>query len=221
MFGVTDIAGYALGAFLIVLLPGPNSLFTLSVAARDGVRGGYRAAGGVFVGDLVLMVASAAGVASLLRANPTVFAVVKYFGGAYLLWLAVGMLRAAWGMWRERNAEERNTDVVAEATSARAPEGNPFRKALLISLLNPKAILFFISFFVQFVDPAYPAPVLSFLVLAVILQVFSGAYLSLLIFGGTRLAEAFRRRKRVSATATSAVGIGFLGFAAKLLTASA
>ncbi|ROO88180.1 leucine efflux protein [Actinocorallia herbida] len=215
MFGVTDITTYALGAFLIVLLPGPNSLFTLSVAARDGVRGGYRAAAGVFVGDTVLMVASAAGVASLLKANAAVFSVVKYLGGAYLAWLAFGMLRAAWGMWRERHAP-----VVAEAKPVGVPERSPFRKALVISLLNPKAILFFISFFVQFVDPAYPAPALSFLVLAVIMQVFSGAYLSLLIFGGTRLAEAFRRRKRISATATSAVGVGFLGFAAKLATSS-
>ncbi|MCD0449507.1 leucine efflux protein LeuE [Actinocorallia sp. API 0066] len=215
MLGVTDVVTYAVGAFLIVLLPGPNSLYTLSVAAKEGVRRGYQAAAGVFLGDIVLMVATAAGAASLLRANPTVFSVVKILGGAYLAWLAVGMLRAAWGMWRERRA------VAARTADEPVPEGNPFRRALVISLLNPKAILFFISFFVQFVDPAYPAPALSFLLLAVILQVFSGLYLSALIFGGTRLARAFRERKRTSATATSAVGVLFLGFAAKLATASA
>lgn len=218
MLGVTDVTTYAVGAFLIVLLPGPNSLYTLSVAAKDGVRRGYQAAAGVFLGDTVLMVASAAGVASLLRANPLAFSIVKYLGGAYLAWLAFGMLRTAWRMWRERRGP---VSAEAAAEAAALPAGNPFRRALLISLLNPKAILFFISFFVQFVDPAYPAPALSFLLLAVILQIFSGAYLSLLIFGGTRLADAFRRRKRIAATATSAVGVGFLGFAAKLASASA
>jgi len=219
MFGVTDLTTYTLGAFLIVLLPGPNSLYTLSVAAARGVRHGYRAACGVFLGDTVLMLLTAVGAASLLRANSAVFAVVKYLGGAYLAWLAVGLLRAAWAMWRDR---ARGPEPAAPAREAPAEaERRPFRRALVISLLNPKAILFFVSFFVQFVDPAYPYPAVSFLVLAVILQVFSALYLTALIFGGTWLAEAFRRRRRLSATATSAVGLGFLGFAAKLATSSA
>ena len=68
----------------------------------------------------------------------------------------------------------------------------------------------------QFVDPAYAYPALSFLVLGGLLQVGSFLYLTLLIFGGTRLAAAFRRRKRLSAGATSAAGVLFLGFAVKL-----
>ncbi|MEO3788355.1 leucine efflux protein LeuE [Actinocorallia sp. B10E7] len=217
MFGITDLTTYAVGAFLIILLPGPNSLYTLSVSAGNGVRHGYRAACGVFIGDSVLMLLTAVGAASLLQANALLFSVVKYLGGAYLAWLAFGMLRAAWGMWRERSLRTER----AEPDAPPSPESRPFRKALVISLLNPKAILFFISFFVQFVDPSYPYPAVSFLVLAVILQVFSMLYLTMLIFGGTWLAEGFRRRKRLSATATSAVGLGFLGFAAKLATSSA
>lgn len=92
----------------------------------------------------------------------------------------------------------------------------PYRRALMVSIFNPKAILFLISFFVQFVDPDYAYPALSFLVLGTLLQLASFLYLSALIFGGTRLAAAFRRRKRLSATATSAAGLLFLGFAAKL-----
>ncbi len=72
------------------------------------------------------------------------------------------------------------------------------------------------AFFVQFVDPSYAYPALSFLVLGGLLQTGSFLYLTLLIFGGTRLSEAFRRRKRLSAGATSAAGVLFLGFAAKL-----
>jgi leucine efflux protein len=96
----------------------------------------------------------------------------------------------------------------------------PFRKALVISLLNPKAILFFVSFFVQFVDPAYATPALSFLILGAVIQVFSFLYLTALIFGGTFLANQFRRHKRLSAGLTSCVGAVFLGFGAKLATAS-
>ncbi|MFJ9925889.1 MULTISPECIES: leucine efflux protein LeuE [Streptomyces] len=216
MFGVVHLPTYLAGVALIVLLPGPNSLYVLSVAARRGVRAGYTAAAGVFCGDTVLMTLSAAGVASLLQANAVLFGIVKYAGAGYLTWLAIGMMRAARRMWRTRR--ERQLEETAEA--AVATEERPYRRALVVSLFNPKAILFFVAFFVQFVDPGYAYPALSFVVLGAFAQVASVLYLSALIFGGTRLAAAFRRRKRLSATATSAAGVLFLGFAVKLSLAS-
>ncbi|MEV8351710.1 leucine efflux protein LeuE [Streptomyces niveus] len=222
MLGAIELPTYLVGVIMIILLPGPNSIYVLSLAARRGVRAGYRGAAGVFCGDTVLMVLSAAGVASLLQANELAFSVVKYAGAGYLTYLAVGMLRAAWSMWRARHESVPDDEpvVAAEAgpagTEGPAEDERPFRRAFVICLFNPKAILFFISFFVQFVDPAYAYPALSFLVLGAIAQVVSLLYLTALIFGGTWLATAFRRRKRLSAAATSAVGALFLGFAAKL-----
>jgi len=96
----------------------------------------------------------------------------------------------------------------------------PFRTALFISLMNPKAILFFVSFFIQFVSPDYPHPALSFLILGAIVQFCSALYLSALIFGGSYLADAFRRRRRLSASATGTVGGLFIGFGVKLAGAS-
>ncbi|MFI6104620.1 leucine efflux protein LeuE [Streptomyces sp. NPDC051310] len=217
MLGVTDLPTYLAGLVLIILLPGPNSLYVLSVAARRGIRTGYVAASGVWCGDTVLMTLSAAGVASLLQANALLFGIVKFAGAGYLTWLAVGMLRAAWSMWRTRR--ERVAEELGEAAPAPATE-RPFRRAFVISLLNPKAILFFIAFFVQFVDPAYQYPALSFVVLGSLAQAASVLYLTLLIFTGTHLAAAFRRRKRLSAGATSAAGALFLGFAVKLSLSS-
>ncbi|MFF7931397.1 MULTISPECIES: leucine efflux protein LeuE [unclassified Streptomyces] len=216
MLGVIDLPTYLAGLVLIVLLPGPNSLYVVSVAARRGVRAGYTAAAGVWCGDAVLMTLSAAGVASLLQANALLFGIVKYAGAGYLTWLAVGMLRAAWGMWRSR----RSPTAEAEVADA-GPGERPYRKALVISLFNPKAILFFVAFFVQFVDPGYAHPAISFVVLGAFAQVASFLYLTALIFGGTKLAAAFRRRRLLSAGATSAAGALFLGFAVKLSLASA
>ncbi|WP_069814655.1 leucine efflux protein LeuE [Streptomyces sp. TP-A0874] len=218
MLGVTDLPTYLVGLVLIVLLPGPNSLYVVSVSARSGVRRGYTAACGVFCGDAVLMLLSAVGVASLLKANAVLYGVVQYAGAGYLTWLAIGMLRSAWAMWRQRGAA-----VAAEpaaAVESGAPE-RPYRRALVISLLNPKAILFFVSFFVQFVDPGYAHPGLSFLLLGTFATVVSFLYLTVLIFCGSRLAEQFRRRRALSAGATSAAGALFLGFAAKLSLSSA
>lgn len=243
-FGITNIWTYIAGSFLIILLPGPNSLFVLSTAAQRGVRQGYRAAAGVFAGDSVLMFLSAAGVASLLKSTPVLFSIVKYSGAIYLAWIGFGMLRGAWRSLRasrgatpaqiaeatQKQGAEAAQKQVAEATqkqdaeatqeAAPGPVGNPFRKAFTISLLNPKAILFFVAFFVQFVDPSYGAPALSFLILALIVQVFSVTYLTTLIFGGTFLASHFRRRRKLSAGLTTGVGALFLGFGAKLATAT-
>jgi leucine efflux protein len=216
MFGVVDLPTYLAGLVLIVLLPGPNSLYVLSVAARRGVRAGYTAAAGVWCGDAVLMTLSAAGVASLLQANAVLFGIVKYAGAGYLTWLAVGMLRAAWAMWRSRRA-----GTAVEDTADTVADERPYRRALVVSLVNPKAILFFVAFFVQFVDPGYAYPALSFVVLGAFAQLASFLYLSALIFSGTKLADAFRSRRRLSAGATSAAGALFLGFAVKLSLTSA
>ncbi|MFE9060569.1 leucine efflux protein LeuE [Streptomyces violaceusniger] len=225
MLGITDLSTYLAGLALIILLPGPNSLYVVSVAARRGPRTGYRAAAGVLCGDTVLMALSAGGVASLLNASPVLFAVVKFAGAGYLTWLAVGMLRGARALWRRRTG---SADGAADAAmeSADAAKGSsegerPYRRALVISLLNPKAILFFISFFVQFVDPDYAHPALSFLTLGAWAQLFSITYLSVLIFSGTYLAATFRRRRRLRAGLSAAAGAAFLGFAAKLSLSSA
>ncbi|ESJ23545.1 MULTISPECIES: leucine efflux protein LeuE [unclassified Cupriavidus] len=219
-FGITDFWTYLLGTIFIVLLPGPNSMYVLSVAAQRGVRAGYRGACGVFLGDAILMVLSAAGVASLLKASPGLFYVIKYIGAAYLAWIGFQMLRGALRNWSSHGKGAEAAAGQGEAQVQVTDPTNPFRKALLISLLNPKAILFFVSFFIQFVDPQFAYPVLSFAALGLVCQVCSFAYLTAIIFVGAKLAEAFRRRRRLSAGMASGVGAMFIGFGAKLATAT-
>lgn len=208
-YGVTDLGTFVLGTIFIVLVPGPNSLYVMTIASRFGIAAGYRGAAGIFVGDLILMTLAATGVASVFKANPALFVALKYAGAAYLVFLGLGLLRSAFA--RRPATEAAAATALPEAGSAR-----PFRVALLISLMNPKAILFYVSFFIQFVSPGYAHPALSFLILGVVVQLCSAAYLSALIFGGTWLADTFRRRPRLSATATGGVGALFIGFGLKL-----
>lgn len=217
-YGITDLPTFILGTIFIVLLPGPNSLYVMALASRHGVAAGYRGAAGIFAGDTVLMLLSTAGAASLLRSTPLAFMLVKYLGAAYLAWLGIGLVRAAWRQWTARPAQvgtAKPTDAKLERNA-----GRPFRTAFLISLMNPKAILFFVSFFIQFVDPDYPQPALSFLLLGLIVQVCSALYLSALIFGGVRLAERFGRHQRLAAGGMGAMGTLFIGFALRLASAS-
>ena len=218
-YGITDLSAFILGTIFIVLLPGPNSLYVMTVATRHGIAAGYRGACGIFIGDTILMILSVAGVATLLKTNPGLFMAVKYLGAAYLAWLGSNLLRAAVATWRQEKETEKNKDS-SQGPTAAVDASKPLKTALLISLTNPKAILFFVSFFIQFVAPDYPHPLLSFLILGVVVQLCSAAYLSALIFGGTRLAQRFRRQHRLAATASGLTGALFVGFAVKLASAT-
>ena len=216
-FGITDLWTYVLGAFIIILLPGPNSLYVLSVATSRGIRAGYQGACGVFLGDSLLLLCTGLGAEEVLRASLALFLVLKVCGVAYLAWIGLNLVRGAWRSWR---SPVETAPVAAAPATPAVNLQRPFRQALMISLLNPKAILFLLSFFMQFIDPAYDTPAVPFLILSAILMAFSALYLSALIFAGARLAQAFRQRRRLSAILSSAVGGLFLWFGTKLAMAS-
>jgi leucine efflux protein len=215
VLGITDLTTYIIGTTLIVLLPGPNSLYVMSVASRYGIKVGYISAFGVYMGDLILILLTALGAASMLHHFPWLFTVLKIIGAVYLSYLGIKLLMAAWHAWKNPpspQAEHHAQKQIEKLT--------PFRTALTISLLNPKAILFYLSFFVQFVDPAYPYPALTFTALAIILQCISMSYLSILIFSGAKLAGYFAYRYRFTALCVASVGLLFCGFGLKLATSS-
>jgi leucine efflux protein len=215
--GVLNYMTYFIGALLVILLPGPNSLYVLALSARQGARLGWSALSGILVGDSILMLATALGAVSILVTYPALFMIIKYAGAAYLTYIGYNLIKDAINSWRKvDNYEVQNTIIEKKTTGTKA-----FKKSLLVSLLNPKAILFFISFFAQFVDPTYPQPAVPFLILAITLQVLSFSYLVLLVYAGQRLAEGFRKRKKISSISSGTVGIGFVGFAVKLALASA
>jgi leucine efflux protein len=182
------------------------------------VRAGYQGAFGVFVGDTILLCLTALGAASLLRTHPALFMVVKYAGAAYLTWVGINLIRGAIAKWRSGTPVDVDADAAVSQMVANLQQ--PFKRALVISLLNPKAILFLLSFFVQFIDPTYDTPAVPFLILGGIIMGLSALYLSALIFAGARLAQGFSRRKRLSSSLSGAVGGLFMWFGAKLATAS-
>ncbi|AXF85518.1 Leucine efflux protein [Ephemeroptericola cinctiostellae] len=210
--GITNITAYLIGTVAIILLPGPNSMYVLTTAAQQGVRRGYAGAAGVFVGDTIIMVAAVIGAATILREAPQVFIALKIAGALYLSYLGINMLIGAWRIWQNRSKPHTNASEMAQLEKS----SSPFKRALLISLINPKAILFVLSFFLQFVSADAAHPYVAFLVLGLILQFVSLAYLSGLIFAGAQLAQTFRSRPIWMVVGTLLVGCLFIGFGVKL-----
>ena len=218
MFGITNIVAYTLSVFVVILLPGPNSIYCLTVAAKQGIRQGYCAVAGILLGDSLLMLLSALGAASVLKSSPYLFLLLKICGALYLSYLGVTMLMGSYQQFRQSQKEH---DKPAGAGKQKTIEQHkPFIRALTLSLTNPKAILFFLSFFVLFVDSNYPNPAISFLVLGGILQLVSFSYLSMLVFVGTNLMFWFGGHKKLGMMAIAGVGMLFIGFSLGLLTAS-
>jgi leucine efflux protein len=214
VFGITDLTTFIIGTILIVILPGPNSIYVMTVASRYGIKAGYKGALGVYSGDLILILLTALGAASLLHAFPWLFILLKVVGAAYLSYLGIKLLKAAHDTWRSADAPQ------AVQQQENISELKPFRTALTISILNPKAILFYLSFFVQFVNPAYPYPAITFTMLAIVLQIISMSYLTVLIFSGAKLAGYFTERKKLTAGCVASVGLLFCGFGLKLATST-
>lgn len=202
--GVINIWTYLVGLIMIILAPGPNSLYVLKSGSSYGTKAGYIAAMGVLTGDAILILLAYLGVASLILASPLLFTIIRYLGAAYLLYLGVKIILS---LFAKETQEENSIKVKRE---------NFFRKSLTLSLTNPKAILFYVSFFIQFIDYNYEHTWLSYLVLATILEVLSLAYLSLLIFLGTSMTQLFKQNKRLAKIGNSLLGMFFMGFAARL-----
>ena len=138
MFGIADYGSFVAAIVLFLAIPGPGNLALITSTGKGGVRGGLAATFGVIAGDQVLLWMAVAGVAALLTAYPAAFSAVQWLGAAYLAWLGFKMLTAKPGSAPILNIRPRQY----------------FQQALTITLLNPKAIVFYMAFFPLFVDPA-------------------------------------------------------------------
>jgi leucine efflux protein len=213
-FGIIHFSSYLLGAILIILLPGPNSLYVLALSAEQGWRKGVWASAGIVVGDAIIMLSVALGAATVLASSPLIYAILRLLGAGYLAWLGLGIIRV--GVARLKTKEP-------SAIASRLPQAeailrlHPFLAALLLALTNPKAIFFFISFFTQFVDPDFHQPALGFFYLAVVTQLISMTYLATLIGAGQHCLGLVKTHPRIAASLWLATGVLFIVFSLRLL----
>ncbi len=131
---------FAIASAVLVAIPGPTVVMVVSYAMGQGRKAALSVVPGVALGDLVAMVVSLAGAGAVLAASATAFTVLKLCGATYLVWLGISM-------WR--TAPQR-----LEAAPMRG--GRVFRDTFIVTVLNPKGIVFFIAFVPQFIDPALP-----------------------------------------------------------------
>ena len=174
MLGTHDLALFALTVLVVNATPGVDLAFTLLATLKGGVRAGLAAAAGIGAGCVIHTLAAAFGLAALLAASSAAFSVVKWAGAAYLLWLAIGMLRQSF----TRAPSEAGTAAAAPPRSAAAL----FRQGFTTNVLNPKVALFFLALLPQFIDADAPNKTLAFVFLGAWFVVQGFAFLALFVW---------------------------------------
>ncbi len=200
MFGISDYGAFVAAIIIFLAIPGPGNLALMTSTAKGGTRGGLAATLGVIAGDQVLMWAAVAGVAALLLAWPAVFEAVQWVGAAYLAWLGLRMIRARPG----------------DAPVIDIRPGHYFRQAAVITLMNPKAIVFYMAFFPLFVDPARHQGLWTFGAMAVTIAVLTFAYGAIVVALTQTLATRLRASPLVRSILEKAAGVCLIAFGIKL-----
>ena len=200
MFGIADYGAFVAAIVLFLAIPGPGNLALITSTGKGGVRAGMAACLGVIAADQVLMWLAVAGVASLLAAYPAAFHAVQWLGAAYLGWMGFKMLTAKAG----------------DAPVLRIAPRHYFRQGAIITLLNPKAIVFYMAFFPLFVNPATHRGLVTFAAMAATIAALTFLYSLVVVLLTHHLAARMRANPVVARMLEKTAGVFLIGFGVKL-----
>ena len=198
--GIRDFWAFVAVVVVFLAIPGPGNLAIITSTSKGRIFGGLAATFGVILGDQILMWLAVAGVAALLAAHPSFFAIVQYVGAAYLAYLGVKMILAKPG----------------DAPVLKMEARHYFKQSMLITLFNPKAIVFYMAFFPSFVDPAKHQGLLTFAVMAATIAFLTFLYCFSLTLITHFAAERVRSSPRVASWLNKIAGTMLVAFGARL-----
>jgi threonine/homoserine/homoserine lactone efflux protein len=142
------LAAFVLASIILLVIPGPTIIMVISQALAHGRKVAFASVLGVGLGDLLATSLSIAGAGALLATSATLFQALKFIGAVYLIWIG-------YKMWRSPVTVP-DIDGTEPIETASVKAGTIFRDSFLVTMLNPKGILFFVAFVPQFIDPALP-----------------------------------------------------------------
>ena len=202
MHGIADFWAFCAAIVVFLALPGPGTFALLGATSKGGLRAGAAATAGVIVGDQVLLWMAVAGVAALLAAHPAWFDAIRWAGAGYLGWIG-------WKLLRAREGEAASPVEIAPRQYA--------RQALLITVLNPKAIVFYMAFFPLFIDPATHQGFATYAAMALTIATITAVWCLTLCAFADRIAAKVRTHRRAGLALQRLAGLCMIGFGLRLL----
>ena len=201
MLGIDDFPAFVAAVLVFLMLPGPGTLALLTATAKGGFRAGALATTGLIVGDQVLLWLAVAGIAALLQAHPLVFRGMQYAGAAYLAYLGLRL-------------------ILSRPKSAPPPamhDRRYLRQALLITLLNPKAIVFYMAFFPLFIHPQTQQGVMTFAAMAITIAILTLLYCLMLVACAQAVTERLKAHRGFVRVLEKLAGVALVAFGARLV----
>lgn len=205
LFGISDFGLFCAAVLLLNATPGPDTAYIVGRSVAQGRRAGLVSALGISAGCCVHSIASALGLSAMLAASATAFSIVKLAGGAYLVYLGLRMLLA-----------KPAHPLQPAAVQSVRPMPTVFWQAVATNILNPKVVLFFLSFFPQFVRVDAPQKAAAFLTLGVAFVAISTVWNSGTAFLAGTLARRAGRNPHIRIWLERVVGGAFVALGVKL-----
>ncbi len=207
MFGTHDLLLFILAGWLLNITPGPDTALIVARSTQLGLKGGVTACAGVAAGIMVHVTAAAIGLSALIAASAMAFAVVKFLGAAYLVYIGIRLILT------RRTA---GTGTTLNPKAAPLPLTKVFRQGFITNALNPKVALFFLAFLPQFIDGGAPSKALAFVFLGVIFNINGTIWNLIVAWITARAAATMRGAKRFQRWIDCTIGAMFIAFGVKL-----
>lgn len=201
MFEIQNYVSFIAAILVFQLVPGPGTLAILNATARNGIGAGLGAVAGTLLGDFTYMVGAVLGLSAVMYAHPLPFEALRWFGAAYLCWLGIQLLRSP----------------ISRDGSAPEPKKSGwlyFQQGCMVSLTNPKVILFFLAFFPLFLRADASPVTLGFMMAHI--TIISFLYQVSLVLVGNAVARKLSSLPSARRVATRLAGIALIGFGVKL-----
>jgi RhtB (resistance to homoserine/threonine) family protein len=216
MLGITHFGFFCVAVFLLNVTPGPDTAYIVGRSVAQGRSAGLISALGISTGCCVHALACAFGLTALLAASATAFTVVKFVGAIYLVYLGTRLIFAK----TERTPAEATVTTPARAAAAPRPLRQLFLQGFWTNVLNPKVVLFFVSFFPQFVSTESSHKALAFLALGVVFVLMSTVWNSFVAWIAGSVTRRFSGKPGVKKWLDRTVGTAFVGLGLKLATST-
>ncbi len=224
MNAFTDLGIVHLGLFCgaVVLLnftPGPDTAFIVGQSVARGRRAGLMAVLGISLGCVVHTLALVFGLSALIAASASAFTLIKIVGAAYLVYLGVRMIVATMRTRvspGEATIAKASSPAPSRGTVAHPSARRTFAQGFITNVLNPKVVLFFLSFFPQFVAYDSPSKGLAFAVLGGVMIAISTIYNGSVAWLAGSITHRMHGAPRVKAWLERSVGAAFIALGARL-----
>jgi RhtB (resistance to homoserine/threonine) family protein len=207
MFGIENYLGFIAAGIALNLVPGADTMYILARSISYGRKAGVYSVFGISTGILIHTTFSSLGLTIILAKSATAFAIVKYLGVAYLMFLGIKMLIDKKSTFKDNTRKEEQPDLKKF-----------YGQGVMTNVLNPKVSLFFLAFLPQFINPDYVTGALPFMILGVTFMTTGTLWCLFLAYAASLISKTLMANARIGVMMQKISGLIFIGLGIKLFT---